>query len=208
MSHALIKKIYLASKSPRRRELLRQIGVDYELLLLNSRGAENGDAVNEQALPGEAPHDYVRRVSKEKADAAWSSLEYRRLPVRPVLTADTTVVLGDRMLGKPQNKKEAISMLRELSGKTHKVLTCVTVRNRDVLLQEVQESDVTFAVLSDQAIETYCDSLEPYDKAGGYGIQGSAAKFITRITGSYSGIAGLPLYETGRLLREIGFDIP
>ena len=208
MSYPAIRKIYLASKSPRRRELLRQIGVDFELLLLNSRGAENGDTVNEQMLPGEAAHDYVRRVSKEKADAAWSSLEYRRLPVRPVLTADTTVVLDGRMLGKPQNKKEAVSMLRELSGKTHKVLTCITIRSRDVFLQEVQESDVTFADLSEKVIESYCDTLEPYDKAGGYGIQGMAAKFITRIAGSYSGIAGLPLYETTRLLREVGVYIP
>jgi septum formation protein len=201
-------KIYLASKSPRRRELLRQIGIDFELLLLNSRSPESADAVNEDALPGELPHDYVKRISREKADFAWQSLEQRRLLPRPVLTADTTVVLDGRILGKPKDGREAVAMLRALSGKTHQVLTCVTVRTRGQLLQELQESEVTFAPLSDATINDYCDTLEPYDKAGGYGIQGMAAKFITGISGSYSGIVGLPLYETANLLRKAGIDIP
>ena len=208
MSHPTARKIYLASHSPRRRELLRQIGVDYELLLLSPDDSGNADMVNEQELPGEAAIDYVRRVSREKAEAAWHTLLQRSLPFRPVLSADTTVVLDGKVLGKPRNKKEAIGMLRDLSGKTHKVLTCITVRTRKDFLQEVQESDVTFAILSDAMIENYCDTLEPYDKAGGYGIQGPAAKFITHIAGSYSGIAGLPLYETTKLLREAGIDIP
>jgi len=202
------RKIYLASKSPRRRELLRQIGIDFELLLLRSRDPENVDMVNETVLPGELPHDYVKRISGEKADFAWRSLERRRLLHRPVLTADTAVVLDHKILGKPKDKKEAAAMLRELSGKTHQVLTCVTVRKKDIFLQAIQESEVTFALLSDEIIDHYCDTLEPYDKAGSYGIQGLAAKFITRIAGSYSGIAGLPLYETTKLLREAGVDIP
>lgn len=201
-------KIYLASKSPRRRELLRQIGIDFELLRLNSSGPENTDSVNEDVLPGELPHDYVKRISREKANFAWQSLEQRRLLQRPLLTADTTVVLDNKILGKPQNKKEAADMLRELSGKTHQVLTCITVKKKDLLLQTLQESEVTFAELSDAVIDHYCDTLEPYDKAGGYGIQGRAAKFITHISGSYSGIVGLPLYETTALLREAGVDIP
>jgi septum formation protein len=204
----VIRKIYLASKSPRRRELLRQIGIDYELLLLNSQDQERADTINEAILPNEEPIDYIKRVSKEKADYAWRSLEHRRLLARPILTADTTVVIDKKILGKPQNKKEAVSMLKELSGKTHKVLTCISIKDKDKLLQAVQESEVTFAVLSDEMIESYCDTIEPYDKAGGYGIQGTAAKFITHIAGSYSGIVGLPLYETTKLLREIGVNIP
>ncbi|MCM1129155.1 MAG: Maf family nucleotide pyrophosphatase [Alistipes senegalensis] len=202
------KKIYLASKSPRRRELLRQIGVDFELLPFSPADGGKADMVNEDALPGELPHDYVRRISRKKADFAWQALEQRyRLP-RPILTADTTVVLGNRILGKPQDKKEAAAMLRELSGKTHQVLTCITLRKKDQLLQELQESEVTFADLTNEEIDSYCSTLEPYDKAGGYGIQGLAAKFIVRISGSYSGIVGLPLFETTRLLRKAGIDIP
>lgn len=202
------KKIYLASKSPRRRELLRQIGVDFELLPFSPADSEKADMINEDALPGELPHDYVKRISKKKADFAWQALEQRyRLP-RPILTADTTVVLGNRILGKPQDKKEAAAMLHELSGKTHQVLTCVTLRKKDELFQELQESEVTFANLSNEEIDSYCNTLEPYDKAGGYGIQGMAAKFIVRISGSYSGIVGLPLFETTRLLRKAGIAIP
>ena len=202
------KKIYLASKSPRRRELLRQIGVDFELLPFSPADGEKGDMVNEDALPDELPHDYVKRISRKKADFAWQALEQRyRLP-RPILTADTTVVLGNRILGKPQNKKEAAAMLRELSGKTHQVLTCITIRKKDELLQELHESEVTFADISDEEIDNYCNTLEPYDKAGGYGIQGLAAKFIAHISGSYSGIVGLPLFETTRLLRKAGISIP
>lgn len=202
------KKIYLASKSPRRRELLRQIGVDFELLPFSPADGEKGDMINEDALPEELPHDYVRRISRKKADFAWQALEQRyRLP-RPILTADTTVVLENCILGKPQDKKEAAAMLRELSGKTHRVLTCITLRKKDELFQEVQESEVTFADLSNEEIENYCNTLEPYDKAGGYGIQGLAAKFIVHISGSYSGIVGLPLFETTRLLRKAGIAIP
>lgn len=202
------KKIYLASKSPRRRELLRQIGVDFELLPFSPADGEKGDMINEDALPEELPHDYVRRISRKKADFAWQALEQRyRLP-RPILTADTTVVLDNRILGKPQDNKEAAAMLRELSGKTHKVLTCITLRKKDELFQELQESEVTFADLSNEEIENYCNTLEPYDKAGGYGIQGLAAKFIVRISGSYSGIVGLPLFETTQLLRKAGIAIP
>ena len=202
------RKIYLASKSPRRRELLRQVGIDFELLLLHSKDPENAEVINEAVLPGELPHDYVKRISGEKANFAWRSLERRRLLPRPLLTADTVIVLDHKILGKPKDKKEAAAMLRELSGKTHHVLTCVTVKKKDIFLQELQESEVTFAQLSDEIIDHYCDTLEPYDKAGSYGIQGLAAKFITRIAGSYSGIVGLPLYETTKLLREAGFNIP
>ena len=192
-----IRKIYLASKSPRRRELLRQVGIEFELLL-------NDVEVNEDILPGEAPADYVARVTRDKARYACETMARRQLPVRPVLAADTTVVVDTAILGKPADMREAMQMMRRLSGRTHQVLTSVAVALGEELWQITQSSDVEFAPLSDVAIAAYCDTSEPYDKAGGYGIQGPAAVFITKISGSYSGIAGLPLYETVQLLQKAG----
>ena len=194
-------KIYLASKSPRRRELLRQIGIDFELLLLRDT-LPRGPDVTEIVLPGELPEIYVARVTQEKASAAWKLMQMRRLPVRPVLAADTTVVLGQQILGKPASQTEAIAMLSKLAGNTHQVLTSIAIKYQHQLLQCTQTSEVTFAALNDAQIAAYCDSAEPYDKAGGYGIQGMAARFITHISGSYSGIMGLPLYETTELLAR------
>ncbi|MES2016300.1 MAG: Maf family protein [Pseudomonadota bacterium] len=201
------KKIYLASKSPRRRELLRQIGVEFELLLLRNDSARGPD-VSEIVLPNEDPVDYVARVTREKAAFAWSIVQNRRLPVRPVLAADTTVTLDGEILGKPTTKIEAIAMLERLSGRTHQVLTSVAVHHLNSIEQVTQVSQVRFATMSAAFIKTYCSSQEPYDKAGGYGIQGMAALFIEHIDGSHSGIMGLPLYETAKLLRKAGIPLP
>ena len=132
---------------------------------------------------------------------------WRKLPVRPILAADTTVVLDGRILGKPANEAEAIDMLRALSGRTHQVLTHVAVLHDDKTFQLTQRSDVAFAALPEQVIRAYCATSEPYDKAGGYGIQGQAALFIQDIAGSYSGIMGLPIFETGKLLEQAGIHI-
>ncbi len=200
MSHR--KKIYLASKSPRRRELLRQIGIDFEVLLLRDLAPRGAD-VSEVVLPNESPETYVARVTQEKALAAWSTVQARHLPPLPVLAADTTVVVDQSILGKPADKAEAILMLRQLAGRSHWVLTSIALKYQHQLLQVTQQSEVTFAQLSEEQILNYCDSSEPYDKAGGYGIQGMAARFITEIKGSYSGIMGLPLYETAELLSHL-----
>lgn len=197
----LDRKIYLASKSPRRRELLRQIGVDFELLMLRTDGPRGPD-VPEDARPGEDPLMYVARVSNAKADFAWRIVQDRRMKPRPVLTADTTVTIDGEILGKPANQAEAEAMLARLSGRTHQVLTSVAVRFQEIHEQITQVSDVRFAKLSADAIRTYCLTPEPYDKAGGYGVQGMAALFIEHIEGSHSGIMGLPLFETAQLLRR------
>jgi septum formation protein len=201
------QKIYLASKSPRRRELLRQIGVEFELLLLRD-AAPRGPDVSELVHPGEAPAAYVARVTLEKAAFAWKILNARRLPPRPVLAADTTVVLDGQIMGKPADRDEAQAMLQALSGRNHQVLTSIAIRRQDHVWQTTQVSDVQFAALTDSEIDAYCATQEPYDKAGGYGIQGLAAVFIEHITGSHSGIMGLPLFETAQLLRQAGIRMP
>lgn len=201
------QKIYLASKSPRRRELLRQIGVEFELLLLRDQTGRVAD-VTERVLPDESPATYVHRVTREKAEAGIETVRWRRLPSRPVLTADTTVVLGPDIFGKPADPAEAMEMLRRLSGRTHQVLTSVAIRRDDEVWQTTQSSDVTFATLSEDTIRAYCATKEPYDKAGAYGIQGYAATFIEKLAGSYTGIMGLPLFETAQLLKQAGLKMP
>jgi septum formation protein len=199
-------KIYLASKSPRRRELLRQIGVDFELMLLRSDPARVVD-VSEDVLADEDVHHYVARVAKEKGAFAFNLLLQRRQPLRPVLTADTTVTIDGEILGKPADNREAIAMLERLSGRTHQVLTSVAVHAERVAEQVTQVSNVRFAKLTPEQIRAYCATPEPYDKAGGYGIQGPAALFIEHIEGSHSGIMGLPLFETASLLRKAGLTV-
>lgn len=200
------KKIYLASRSPRRRELLAQIGVGFELLLLRDDVARGVD-VDETPLPGENPHDYVLRVSRVKAEVGSLRVQQRRLPVFPVLAADTAVVLNDRIMGKPANRDSAIEMLLALSGKEHKVLTAVAVANAGKIEQKLSASTVRFGKLTDHAVRRYAMSGEPLDKAGAYAIQGQAAAFIEKIEGSYSGVMGLPLYETTGLLAEFGIEV-
>jgi septum formation protein len=203
----LDKKIYLASKSPRRRELLRQIGVEFELLMLRN-DPQRGPDVSELELPGEAAADYVARVAAEKAAFAWKIVQSRRLTPRPVLAADTTVTIDGEILGKPASREEAVHMLERLSGRTHQVLTSVAVHYTNIAELVTQVSDVRFATLSAASIKAYCATSEPYDKAGGYGIQGLAALFVEHIEGSHSGIMGLPLYETAKLLRRAGVPLP
>lgn len=192
--------VYLASKSPRRQELLHQIGVRFRVLEpLDPEAAEALEA----PLPAESPAVYVRRVVRAKLESALASLEPRGLEVAPVLAADTTVAVGGTMLGKPADAAQAREMLRLLSGRTHRVLTAVALARssrRDVVLNV---SRVSFARLSAAQIDDYVGSGEPFDKAGAYGIQGAAGAFARRIEGSYSGIMGLPLYETARLLRGL-----
>lgn len=200
------RKIYLASKSPRRRELLRQIGVEFELLLLRDR-APVGPEISEEVLPGETPLDYVVRVAADKASFAQKAMLWRRLPTRPVLAADTTVVLDDRILGKPVDLAEAVAMLTALSGRSHQVHTSVAVRHQDNVWQHTQTSNVVFAQIPENQIHAYCATAEPYDKAGGYAIQGMASLFVSDISGSYSGVMGLPLFETAQLLQQAGMKI-
>ncbi|MFC7513597.1 Maf family protein [Herbaspirillum sp. GCM10030257] len=199
-------KIYLASKSPRRRELLRQIGVEFELLLLRD-AAPRGPEVSEEVLSGEKAEDYVVRVTREKAEFASKMMMMRRLPPRPVMSADTTVVIDGRILGKPADQPEAMEMLRSLSGRTHQVLTSVALHRDDETWQTLQVSDVRIARLSEEMMRAYCATSEPYDKAGGYGIQGLASVFIEHIAGSYTGIMGLPLHETAKLLNQAGIPV-
>lgn len=201
----LDKKIYLASKSPRRRELLRQVGVEFELLSLRSDPGRGAD-VNEAERPGESPLDYVARVAHEKGEFAWKVLALRRMPLRPVLSADTTVTIDGQILGKPADTGEAIAMLERLSGRTHQVLTSVALHHIDLVEQVTQVSNVRFAKLAPATIKAYCATPEPYDKAGAYGIQGLAALFIEHIEGSHSGIMGLPVFETAQLLRKAGVE--
>jgi septum formation protein len=192
--------IYLASKSPRRQELLRQIDIEFHLL-----PPPDDDAAEalEAPQPGESPAVYVRRVVGAKLDAALVRLAASGLPAAPVLAADTTVAVGGTMLGKPMHVDEAVRMLERLSGRTHRVLTGVAVANASRRRFALTVSRVTFARLSRAQIDAYVASGEPYDKAGGYGIQGRAGAFARRIEGSYSGIMGLPLYETARMLRGV-----
>lgn len=200
--------LYLASASPRRRELLLQVGVSFELLLARKPPREPA-AVDESVLPGEKPDDYVRRVTQHKAEVAWQRLVLRTsLPRLPVLAADTTVALGADIFGKPANPEQARDMLSRLSGTTHRVLTAVVVTLGDRRAMRVSETHVTFCRLGEGQIQRYVDTGEPFDKAGGYGIQGPAGAFITRIEGSYTGVVGLPLFETVELLREFGVSVP
>jgi len=187
--------IYLASASPRRRELLRQIGVVYRLLRIE---------IDEIPLAGESPDDYVVRLALAKAKAGCAALG-RRQPA-PVLGADTAVVVDDAILGKPRDREEGLAMLARLSGREHQVLSAVALATPTRNAVKVQESGVRFRLLTLAECAAYWDSGEPRDKAGSYGIQGQAAAFIADLRGSYSGVMGLPLFETAELLREFGLS--
>ena len=200
--------IYLASRSPRRRELLAQVGVRFEMLLFREGARADADT-DEAVRPGETPDDYVRRVTRAKAEAAWQRVTMRRgLQRKPVLAADTTVALGEAIFGKPADRAEAERMLQALSGTRHRVLTAVAVQMETRLEMAVSESLVTFAELDAARIAAYVASGEPFDKAGAYGIQGRAGAFVSRLEGSYTGVMGLPLYETATLLRLFGVTVP
>jgi septum formation protein len=193
--------IYLASQSPRRSQLLDQIGVPHRLLL--PAPEEDAEAL-EVVLRGESPLHYVQRVTGLKLDAAVARLKARGLQAAPVLCSDTTVALGREILGKPADAKDAVRILQALSGQTHRVLTAVAVQSGRKRLAAVSVSRVSFATLSRAQIKAYVESGEPMGKAGAYGVQGRAAAHIACIHGSYSGIMGLPVHETALLLRQVG----
>ena len=195
------KFIYLASQSPRRRQLLDQIGVRHELLL--PRADEDAEAL-EAEQHGELPADYVERVTRAKLHAARRRLRASGLPAAPILCADTTVALGRRILGKPVDADDAAATLQLLSGRTHRVLTAVAAASGRRERLVVSVSRVRFARLPPDVIDAYVASGEPFGKAGAYAVQGAFAGWIERVEGSYSGIMGLPLFETTQLLREVG----
>jgi septum formation protein len=203
MAAPLERSIYLASRSPRRRELLAQIGVRFNLLLFRDRPEPDPD-LDETVLGNETPHRYVERVARAKAEAGWKRLEQRSLPRAAVLSADTTVALQGRILGKPADRREAADMLGALSGSSHDVLTAVALKYGDRVESRVSVSQVRFKALSAEDIRQYVGSGECDDKAGAYAIQGLAARFVIELHGSYSGVVGLPLYETAELLEHMG----
>jgi septum formation protein len=193
--------IYLASQSPRRAQLLEQLGVSFELLLADDgEDAESLEAV----VKNEAPAAYVARVTALKLDAAMARMRRRGLPLAPVLCSDTTVALGRSIYGKPEHPADAARMLRELSGKTHRVLTAVAVQKGKTRAQAVSTSQVRFAAMTAPQIRSYVATGEPMGKAGAYAVQGGAAAYIEHISGSYSGIMGLPMFETAQMLRTLG----
>jgi septum formation protein len=196
-----LPRIYLASRSSRRRELLKQIAVPFEVLLFREHGLRGRD-LDEAPHEAEAPEAYVQRVAKEKAEAGWLRVTQRSLPRFPVLAADTAVCLRERIFGKPADRAIAIAMLKELSGREHRVLTAVVLKHESSLEVILNENVVRFRELAEGEIQDYVATGEPYDKAGGYAIQGRAAAFIPEILGSYTGVMGLPLYETASLLRK------
>ena len=191
--------IYLASSSPRRQELLRQLGIAFEVVV---------PQISEQPRTDELATDYVLRLAAEKARCVVRRVDSRPGGPLPVLGADTEVVVDREILGKPRNRDHACQMLRRLSGRTHRVLTALCIVNQGVERSAISESRVTFGALSEEEIARYWESGEPADKAGAYAIQGRAAAFIARLEGSYSGVMGLPLYELAMLLREMGRPIP
>jgi septum formation protein len=193
--------LYLASQSPRRRQLLDQLGVAHALLLPDPH--EDAEAI-EQVLPGESPSAYVQRVTGLKLDAALARLKRRGLPPAPILCSDTTVALGRRIYGKPVDEPDAARMLAQLAGATHRVLTAVAVGTPRRRQQTLSTSRVTFEALTRAQVRAYVATGEPMGKAGAYAIQGRAAMHVTRIDGSYSGIMGLPMHETAGLLRAFG----
>ena len=198
--------VYLASKSPRRQELLRQLGIEFTELLLREAPGREQDII-EAPRKDERPLEYVKRIARLKASVGWHRMGRRGLAPKPVLSADTEVVLEGSVLGKPRDAADAIAMLGALSGRTHEVLTAVAIRWQAQLAQAVSSSRVTFRAIPKDEIERYIATGEPFDKAGGYAIQGRAAAFVQHLDGSYSGVVGLPLFETAEVLSRIGYQV-
>lgn len=192
------QKIYLASHSPRRRELLKQIGVNFSVIVPD---------INESPLEHEPANDYVARIARIKAEVCWMRVTERKLPRLPVLAADTTVAQGKHIVGKPSGTEHACEILRQLSGKKHRVCTAVAMAYEDKLKVLLSVTTVHFRHLSEHEIRSYAASGEPMDKAGAYAIQGRAAAFVERIEGSYSGVMGLPLFEVAQLLDHFGLKV-
>lgn len=198
--------IYLSSRSPRRRELLKQIGVKHSVLLMRETTSRPID-IDETPLPDESPPEYVYRITRAKAEAGWSRLIQRNLPLLPVLAADTIVALDGCIFGKPKDTAHAEKMLQVLSGRTHQVITAIALAFQGNIKHRLSITTVRFRDIGKREIQACIASGEAFDKAGAYAIQGLAAAFIVEISGSYSGVMGLPLFETTQLLEEFGIEI-
>jgi septum formation protein len=201
-----MNEIYLASKSPRRLELLQQMGVACKMILLREEGGRMRD-IDEEPLPSENPFTYVERMAKMKADIGVLRAKQRALPPMPLLAADTTVVFNGTILGKPKNADDAARMLKMLSGTTHEVLTAIAVTNGNRMLHDTSITRVRFRDLTEAEIKNYIATGEPMGKAGSYAIQGLGAVFVERVEGTYSGVMGLPIYETAILLSRFGVQV-
>jgi septum formation protein len=190
--------IYLASRSPRRAELLQQMGVEFQVLPSD---------IDESVTAGESPDAYVKRLARSKAAAGLAYMTSQGMPPHPVLAADTTVAVKGNILGKPEDDADAYAMLKSLSGGWHEVHTALAVAFKEKIEVALSTTRVEIALLEDDVIQAYIASGEPRDKAGAYGIQGPAGAFIKRIEGSYSGVMGLPVYETAQLLKNAGIRL-
>lgn len=191
-------QLYLASQSPRRHALLAQIGVNFRVLVSD---------VNETPLARETARNYVARIARAKASVSWMRICADGMKRYPVLAADTAVIVDRHIFGKPATDEVAQGMLKILSGRTHQVLTTIAISDENRMQIATSVSSVKFRRLSDAEITRYVASGEPRDKAGGYAVQGLAAAFIARLEGSYSGVMGLPLFETARLLKTFGISV-
>ena len=199
-------RVYLASRSPRRRELLTQIGVQFDTIVFRGHPREDKE-LDETPLAGESAVDYVQRVARAKAAHSANIVGWRKQVAQPVLAADTALEFEGAIIGKPVNADDAQAILRRLSGQTHRVLTAVAVAFDGSIEEQLSVSEVRFGPLDEGEIRHYVASGEPMDKAGAYGIQGRAGLFVEQLVGSYSGVMGLPLYETGVLLRMFGYPL-
>ena len=197
-------RLYLASRSPRRRELLHQIGIDFDTVVFRD-GMRADLETDETPLVNEDPVVYVERIARAKALHGLKIVEERRLPMRPVLSADTTLEFEGEIIGKPSDMADATRILKRLSGQTHRVLTGVAINHLGHIEYLLSTSEVSFRVIDDEEIRHYVMSGEPMDKAGAYGIQGRAGMFVAHLAGSYTGVMGLPVCETGELLKKLGF---
>lgn len=197
-------RIYLASRSPRRRELLTQIGVHFDTIAFRNHPRDDAE-VDETPLANEVPVDYVQRVARAKAEYGWQMVESRKLLPQPVLAADTTLAFEGGIIGKPLDAADALRILRRLCGQTHEVLSAVAIAFDGRIESALSVSQVRFGNIDDWTLRAYAQSGEPMDKAGAYGIQGRAGLFVEHLNGSYSGVMGLPLFETGELLRRFEF---
>ena len=196
-------RIYLASRSPRRRELLTQMGIAFDTVIFRD-GSRADQETDETPLPGETPLAYVERVARAKAEHGSRIIDWRKLPRQPLLSADTTLEFDGEIIGKPFDAADAVAILQRLSGQTHRVLTGVAVNHLGRTEFVLSSSEVRFRPLDEAEIRHYVNTGESLDKAGAYGIQGRAGMFVEHLAGSYSGVMGLPVCETGELLKKLG----
>ena len=199
-------RIYLASRSPRRRELLTQMGIAFDTIVFRD-GLRADSETDETPHSGEEPVAYVERVARAKVEHGLKIVYERKLPLRPVLSADTTLEFNGQIIGKPVDMADAVAILRRLSGQTHRVLTGVAVNHVGRTEFVLSSSEVRFRNLDEDEIRHYVISGEPMDKAGAYGIQGRAGMFVEHLAGSFTGVMGLPVCETGELLKRLGFRL-